>query len=60
MKEKCYLIPAKEGLGFIKVRAGKKPTGKTLAALQNLFAAAYRKMEADQKRATQPGAEEHE
>lgn len=41
-QEKCYLIPAKDGLGFIKVRARKKPTGKTLIALQNLFAAAYK------------------
>jgi hypothetical protein len=49
-RDKCYLIPAKEGLGFIRVHAGKKPTGKTLKALQELFAAAYNKMKEENKK----------
>lgn len=48
-KDRCFLIPANDGLGFIRVRAEKKPTGKTLKALQDLFGAAYRKMESEQK-----------
>lgn len=48
-KGRCFLIPANDGLGFIRVRAEKKPTGKTLKALQELFGAAYRKMESKQK-----------
>lgn len=53
-KERCYLIPAKDGLGFIKVRAEKKPTGKTLAALQDLFSAAYRDRSKHIAKATAP------
>ncbi len=44
-RDRCYVIAAGDG-GTIRIRAGKRPTGKTLEALQNLFAAAKKLLEA--------------
>lgn len=41
-RERCYLIPSKDGKTNIRVRAQRKPDRKTIEALQDLFDAAYR------------------
>jgi len=43
-RERCYSIPTKDGESTIRIRASKRPTGKTLKALQNLFAVALKNL----------------
>jgi hypothetical protein len=49
VKDRCFHVPAKDG-GYLRIRAAKRPTGKTLVALQNLFDAAYRYLESLKER----------
>ncbi len=42
--DRCYLIPTRDGKDVIRVRAGRKPDAKTVAALQDLFDAAFKYM----------------
>jgi hypothetical protein len=40
MAERCYVVRLPKSGRTLRVYAGKRPTGRTLEALENLFAAA--------------------
>jgi hypothetical protein len=49
MRDRCFVVPAKNKDGsYLVIRAGKRPTGKTLKALQELFDVAYRLLSKEQ------------
>lgn len=44
IKEKCYTVQVPNRMA-VRVRASKRPTGKTAKALANLFEACYKMLE---------------